>query len=314
MDQITSIAYLPGEDILQVEWDLHSYCNFSCSYCNTRFHDGKSIGVWNNPNLILDFHTRLSSLTDKPISYQFLGGEPSLTPEFIDICKQLKAVEVPPVISVVSNGSANISWWLKIQDYIDNLFISVHIEETNFQHNYNLVASIKETLPVQFINVISNESLEMVNFLDDVMALNKPNVTLLIKELDDRNGHTDISAELIELTAQMTLRTSEYNNSRDKSLFKISRSVIINDDEETTCSEIKQAGRNHFKGMSCYIGIDYLRISAAGEIMTADCPSDTALIIGSVYDINAFNLLSVPLKCTTMRCSCEPAIKVRKHV
>ncbi len=108
-----------------VDWYIGKRCNFDCSYCVNYLHDNSS------PHVPLENMKRLVEYvferSGKNVIWSLTGGEPTLNPEFIDLCKYLKSLKSRH-ISVTTNGSRTTKYFLELFPYLDNITLSLHLE------------------------------------------------------------------------------------------------------------------------------------------------------------------------------------------
>src|SRR2546423_4198618 len=124
--------------ITLVDWCFGNICNYACSYCPERLHDG-SIG-WEDYHSILRFCTRLISYytgVGKSLFFQFSGGEPTLYPKFFELTTYLHTRDCK--VGIISNGSRKIEWWEKAYGLLDNVVLTHHIEFVNIDHFIKVV-------------------------------------------------------------------------------------------------------------------------------------------------------------------------------
>jgi hypothetical protein len=131
-------VYFKGNtDILRFEWFLSSKCNYECSYCPENFHN--KLPHKNSYEKILIGINNLNNLNIK-YNISFWGGEPTLFPNYIDICKII--VEKGNSVFTVTNGSRSSTFFKKLIHY-SSLNISLHQE---FLNTENMIKNLKTIL------------------------------------------------------------------------------------------------------------------------------------------------------------------------
>jgi organic radical activating enzyme len=117
-----------GELDIHVQWSLGRRCNYDCSYC-----PGGARGIHNDfePHKPLDVLIRtVDQLHEwaggKPLLFCFSGGEPTIHPGFIDLCKHIKTLGHK--VHLTTNGSHGPNHWKKLCEVIDWALVSVHYE------------------------------------------------------------------------------------------------------------------------------------------------------------------------------------------
>lgn len=101
-----------ADDTIRIHWDIIMICNQHCSYCYARELKDK----WNNLNNIKNINDVLSKLKqiEKPLEVALLGGEPTLSPYYEYILKELYKLEKLRVFGVISNNNLSDEKFNKI--------------------------------------------------------------------------------------------------------------------------------------------------------------------------------------------------------
>ena len=90
--QIDEIRY-ENNNHIYVDIALGNTCNFKCSYCPDKLHNGSDpwldiVALKKFSSKLIDFY---SSVHDKNIfMFNLLGGEPTLYKDIVPFCQQLK--------------------------------------------------------------------------------------------------------------------------------------------------------------------------------------------------------------------------------
>src|SRR3954447_18211050 len=77
--------------ITLVDWTLGNTCNYACSYCPPRLHDG--LTPWPPLELLTQFVDRLAAHyapLGQTLLFQFTGGEPTVYPQFLELLRHLR--------------------------------------------------------------------------------------------------------------------------------------------------------------------------------------------------------------------------------
>src|SRR3954470_21491856 len=78
--------------ITVVDWCLGNTCNYACSYCPERLHDGSV--PWAEYDRIVAFCDRLVehyAPRGQTLFFQFTGGEPTVYSHFLDLMCHLRS-------------------------------------------------------------------------------------------------------------------------------------------------------------------------------------------------------------------------------
>lgn len=109
-----------------VDWYIGKRCNYSCSYCADYLHDNFSKHVsYKRMKLVVD---KLYNRYGTNILFSLTGGEPTINPDFIKLCKYMKKDLQIYDCSLTTNGARNKDYFLKLYEFLDNITISFHFE------------------------------------------------------------------------------------------------------------------------------------------------------------------------------------------
>lgn len=108
-----------------VDWYIGKRCNFSCSYCVDYLHDTTS------PHVPLENMKKLVDLLYEQhrdnILWSLTGGEPTVNPKFMDLCKYIKE-KGSRYVSLTTNGTRSLDYHKELFRYIDGITLSFHFE------------------------------------------------------------------------------------------------------------------------------------------------------------------------------------------
>ena len=154
-------------------------CNLNCHYCYDTPNRKKIKKQFLNLNGFKIFLLNYSKFTNKQTILNFLGGEPTLHPNFIELLKETKKYN-NLITKVTTNGSADISLYLEASEILkDNLEINISYHPSNnkgINHYICLLDSLKTSK--------SNISLR---FLFD----NKENISKMKEEFNILKDHVE---------------------------------------------------------------------------------------------------------------------------
>lgn len=129
-DRQTFVDFL-GKSELHVQWDLGRFCNYDCSYCSK----GPQ-GVHNSTDPHKPLDVLMATVerlhvwaTGRVMWFCFSGGEPTLHPGFITLCRMIH--QLGHKIHLTTNGSHGPRYWKILLPHIDMIQVSVHFEFVN---------------------------------------------------------------------------------------------------------------------------------------------------------------------------------------
>lgn len=109
-----------------VDWYVGKRCNYSCSYCVDYLHDSHS------PHVPLENMKQLVDLIYKQngtnVLWSLSGGEPTVNPHFVELCKYIYEEKGCANISITTNGSRTADYFKQLFQYLDNITLSFHFE------------------------------------------------------------------------------------------------------------------------------------------------------------------------------------------
>ena len=126
MEPVASYFKFNPTGAFSVDWYIGKRCNFSCSYCVDYLHDNHSPHVpLENMKILAD------AIIDKHghnVYWSLTGGEPTINPKFMDLCKYIKNERGARHISLTTNGSRTAKYLKELYQYIDGITLSFHFE------------------------------------------------------------------------------------------------------------------------------------------------------------------------------------------
>tara|TARA_B110000858_G_scaffold81166_1_gene94098 strand:+ start:248 stop:721 length:474 start_codon:yes stop_codon:yes gene_type:complete len=148
MTNIIKIVNTREEDYIAITYFPTDICNFDCTYCFPGSHPSKYRYRKDTDFVIENFKKLFAfyklKFNKSKIYFEIAGGgEPTLWPDLLKFCKEIK--KVPDLsIALVCNGSRTLRWWNTIIPYIDEVMLSYHNEFTKTEHYINVADLIWE--------------------------------------------------------------------------------------------------------------------------------------------------------------------------
>jgi len=125
MDPVASYFRFNSTGAFSVDWYIGKRCNFDCSYCVEYLHDYTSPHVpYENMIKLVDL---LHQKHKDNILWSLTGGEPTIHPKFLDLCKYIKD-KGSRYTSVTTNGSRTLDYHRELFEYVDGITMSFHFE------------------------------------------------------------------------------------------------------------------------------------------------------------------------------------------
>lgn len=130
-----------ARDYLSVNWCITTICNFNCTYCPEKLHDGKVKGP-DLETVIRAINRIKEHYKDKKIFFEFTGGEVTYLKHFLDIAKHIKSLDCD--LGIISNGKQKLQVWEKLSPLLDHICLSYHPENYYQDHFVEVVRYLRK--------------------------------------------------------------------------------------------------------------------------------------------------------------------------
>lgn len=300
-------------------WQVSDVCNYKCSYCNPGNYGAKHKNTDTEQYIkVLDKLIENFKAEDyQHFKFFFSGGEPTIWPPFLDICKYLREKVPNATIAVNTNLSRSNEWWRKNHIYFDDIVASFHIEGCNQDNYLQNVEFLQYKVNYLACRILMHDERfqEVVDFSEKLKSTLKNCVieyAALFEELKPHSGmhyyEDEWKREFIKNNSYFHKREVDFsylNNSNQAYCFE-----VYNDGSHggVNATRVISSGQNNFKDWKCWIN-DSIFINPAGEIQLASCRM--ARKIGNIHS-DDISLLSEPVKCAVQSCGCGTDINIRK--
>ena len=125
---------------LKFEWFLSSKCNYECWYCPKDYHS-KLPHKNSTDNVMKGLDNLFNKLRGKTFTMGFWGGEPTLFPGYIEICKKIN--NYGSRVFTTTNGSRSVAFYTKLINY-SCISLSVHQQFFDEKRMINNIKAILE--------------------------------------------------------------------------------------------------------------------------------------------------------------------------
>lgn len=174
------IQVVPVPEYFSITWMLGARCNYDCMYCPSELHDNTSIPhsletmkqVWQN----IYNQTKHKNL---PYKISFTGGEVTANKNFLPLVQWIRSnYSEVSMILMTTNGSASLTHYKKLAEYVESISFSTHSEFMNEQEFFAKVDAINAimTRPEKSVHV---------NIMDEYWNVER--IELYKKRLDKNN-------------------------------------------------------------------------------------------------------------------------------
>ena len=291
------------ENWFLISWTLSNKCNYSCSYCPSRLHNGST--GHKDWNIVKDFVMNFKK-PSKEICYRISGGEPTTWKYFIDLAELIK--KQGHIFSFLSNGSRNIDYFKKISEYTDGLILSYHPEYTDINHFIEIIKVMNCPVAINLM-LLPNKFDDLVSIADKIYN-SSDNVLIwpkVILNKDEIDGYP--TNEVIEYSKYQLNFIKNWPYYRSLNDNKLHRGSILLNNTEVDANYLIMNKLNRHNGWHCYAGIDMINIDMNGNMYRADCAYG-----GPVGNLENYDLPENPVVSGMKSCNCLSDIYLRKEL
>jgi organic radical activating enzyme len=300
-------------------WQVSDVCNYKCTYCNPGNYGANHKNTDTDQYIkVLDKLIQNFKKQDyKYFKFFFSGGEPTIWPPLIEICKYIRSTVEHSTIAVNTNLSRSPDWWKKNYVYFDDVVASFHIEGCNQDIYLQNVDFLQYRLNYLACRILMHDKRfqEVVDFSEKLkIFLNNGIIeyAALFEELSPHAGmhfyEDEWKREFIKNNSYFRKREIDFSflNNTNKAYCE---AFYSNGEKQTlNATRLISAGENNFQNWKCWIN-DSIFINPAGDIQLASCKM--AKNIGNIHR-DEILLESEPVNCALKSCGCGTDINIRK--
>jgi organic radical activating enzyme len=321
---IQQISNSLPSDLLRIEYMLGNVCNYKCHYCFPGSNEGdqkwpKFDIVKKNILHLINYYKKNGK---KRFHFYLVGGETTLWSELPEFCNFVKS-NCDAVIEISTNGSRKINWWNNNATCFDHIDISVHHEYADIPHIIEVADLVYDLGSHVCADVLMDSGhFEKCQSIVDQLMNSKNDWPIIAKTVHINGGH-NYSADQLLYFNQKIKRFPDINWYK-KTNKKIEANIKIQYQNGKTVETrndtwLIQEDQNKFKGMTCTLGVDIIKISSNGDI-TGNCQqylfsNDFHFSLYQENFVDVFDPICSPVICTKDICPCPRETVARKwHV
>ena len=336
--EIVAHSFKAFANMPRVSWYSTKFCNFACTYCCDYLH-GKTPNDtnWERMKTVVDNVYKYYGTTK--VMWSFTGGEPTLNPHLLDTFDYMKSIDPDNFISVLTNGSKPVNYFIDLLPKIDALLFSLHMEYVGKRVEDYLNKAImiegarkkmKNPPPVKWRFLLHPKYFDEIKFMIEEME------ALGIKNIDYRHIHplTGSSKEIlpekkvsydidIEATPQEELledlnnkaikTTEECHYTPEQEAWIIDRQEGIDNwhikmerwfDDGTMkrrySNSLVRESESNFNNWLCWAGKQFIKIAPNGDVYVGTCHVGGKR--GNILDLSTLDLPKEPLRCPKQLC------------
>jgi sulfatase maturation enzyme AslB (radical SAM superfamily) len=295
---------------LYVYWVITDFCNQACSYCHESLHNGY---YYKHPKFtpkdFINFAHKLvelSKTTNRKILLDIAGGEPTVYEQLPEIIELLAPYSI---ISIITNGTRNISWWSSLPVLPNKVVITLHPE---YYDNKKIRVN-------DLADFLTEKS---INFQFNLMCLpDRWNQVMMIYNDIEEGYRSLIIPKIIQDQGREARPLYLYSNDQlafikekhpksIKGLQNIKPAFVHYSDssKEVLKSNVLMAQNKHyFKRWACSAGSAGISVWPSGIVNAGICSTT------NLGDIINFKLLDEYLLCNRTSCVCPADIALDKY-
>jgi MoaA/NifB/PqqE/SkfB family radical SAM enzyme len=329
------LAPMQGKEIVKIEnkefslvtWILNDICNYSCRYCPSELHDGKNYPLsWEQVEPFINHSIEMLSENDRKIIFSISGGEPTLSPFFPELVKEIH-----------DRGHTTL--------LTTNLARTERFIEENFK--YLLQASCSFHPAFEFKNQTSDTFIEKlkissrvtrttvrvmmdplywdqcIEFIEQVKT--RTNVRIDIVMIEEQYGQSSDKLCEINYSPEQLKFFEDFNTIEPRTLVKYQ----VNDNFDPLITYVDGTvvkgvssyqtlinnGQSRFYNWNCSIGSESMFIHQTGDIRKGNCQvgGRTWGKMSEWKEINWGNFKK-EIVCTQRSCTCGADIPISKSI
>lgn len=328
--------------IISTTWFIGKRCNYDCSYCSGFTHDNYSSHIEIEKAFnFLDQLEKYAIEQKKDFKLQITGGEPFVHPHFLEILKYAKSKNKITELVVTTNGSLPYDVYKIASEYLTNMTISLHLEQSDSIINNTIKKIIDlNNIKTWFLNVNLMALPGKFGILQSIIEKFETNkIKFVLRKIDPPNEHNKTTTSKKDLPNDFdeevekkyfvqdkiikknnfisALNWAQYyskeeleflNNFVNKNKWQNIKLHLPNKQIELNTDDLKSKNLNSWKGWQCYIGIDSIYIQHTGEVFRGNCMQGE--LIGKIGE--KLNWPTEPILCPLKWCTCNNDMIVRK--
>ncbi len=291
------VSYKDVENLLRFHFDILTICNYHCEYCYRRAEPGwgKILDLQKISAIIKDI-----DLLDKPFEVVYLGGEPTLHPNFEKILSLTYETKNLYSFAIITNLKTLKPNHLKLYEKMNNKLI---VNVTFHPSQCNIEMFKKNLLELsKAVSVSVNVMLVSPNYKNEIFDIAEFMIKNNIPFTDNVPFEPLGASRFKNYSESYKNFLKDYTNN-----FKLFKNLIFkfkNRTEYLSDAECFLKGYNSLKGVCCEN--NNFQISIDGDI--SQMCTDRRLKIEELANFNCV------VKCPKENCVCQGLLSKRKYV
>ena len=286
-----------------VSWNLGNTCNWSCEYCPSWLNDGSVYWV-NNELVIKTLLTIKNKFNTQKIRVEFMGGELTLKPDFIELMQFCRDQGFNN--HIVTNASRTVEYWERLAPLLDTAILTFHPDVANKQHYENIIDIMlkNNARPSCHLAMVKHHFYELKDYKKYLEEKYQGQINVDLTILLDKENKLDYNGYF-------------YDYEKDQIDFFESegaKSYVVEYDngerQELSLGEVQSLKLNNFSGFTCGSKLATLNIDYKGGASISVCPQRGPVNIRK-HDIG--ELLDARV-CTQAECRNPSDLRIYKEI
>lgn len=286
-----------------VSWNLGNTCNWSCEYCPSWLNDASV--YWTDNELIKKTLLAVKNkFTTQKIRVEFMGGEVTLKPDFIELMEFCREQGFDN--HIVTNASRTTDYWERLAPLLDTAILTYHPDNVNTEHYEKIIDIMLKhnARPSCHLAMVKHKFWELTEY----------------KKYLEEKYQNSINVDLtILLDKDRVLNYNGYFYDYDESQIDYFKSeggknyVVEYENgerQELTLGEVQDLKLNNFTGFTCGSKLGMLNIDYKGGASISVCPQRNPINIRK-HDLNDF---LEPRVCQQEVCRNPSDLRIYKEV
>lgn len=183
------ISVKPTEQYFSLNWQLAVRCNYDCMYCSPMWHDDYS-RHHDLDTMKQAWRSVFEKTSQQNLKYKiaFTGGELTTNKHFLPFVMWLRKEYDQHIFKLMTttNGSANLKYYIKMFQALDNIAFSVHSEHIDEKKFFDMIVQLKKSIPEdKFLQVaIMDEFWNQKRIPFYVKLLQTHNISYTVNRID----------------------------------------------------------------------------------------------------------------------------------
>jgi len=330
MSKIIAIKqYKPNQKKFYINWMLHDRCTYNCSYCPPSNKAGTDawLKIDFSKQFVDKLEARLRQQDKNDVTVHFTGGEATVWPNFIELVDHIYSKGWK--ITLSTNGSRSLNWWIDNHHKFYSVSISYHSEHADHDDFINKIKTIstqRHNLSLWLEVMMNPRQWEDCVRIVETLKVLEPVIQFNVMPLQRNFGLQPLdiptyTVEQLNYIKQIEIfrkewwrkngHLPEYQQPNPKN---IDHPLTVHEDRSEKpldTTNLILNGKVNFYGWRCDIGLEQIFINSQGIVYGGTCLQGKR--IGKIERPEKLDWPNESTECKSVWCGCVPDIKTSKR-